>query len=228
MILTSYSIGVITSYLWICLCSIICLQPLDVIFSQDHNQIVALLEYVRYDYQPKIQQFSIKIMSILRYAKYFKYWIAITLLMTCNWCIIIFCVNSSRLGELVQLLLKSNAANSLIEDYAACLELRSEESQIIESSNDDTGILIMQVSLLPAWQLLSWHPPLSLIFVNPYSHQWFTWLQLLIDNISRPAPNITHLLLKFDLDAPIDRTVLQPKFHYRFNLWLCAINLYWL
>ncbi|KAF7814524.1 nuclear pore complex protein NUP205 [Senna tora] len=128
-------------------------QPLDVILSQDHNQIVALLEYVRYDCQPKIQQSSIKIMSIL----------------------------SSRLGELVQLLLKSNTANSLIEDYAACLELRSEESQIIESSNDDPGILIMQ---------------------------------LLIDNISRPAPNITHLLLKFDLDASIDRTVLQPKFHY--------------
>ncbi|XP_028801287.1 nuclear pore complex protein NUP205-like [Neltuma alba] len=128
-------------------------QPLDVILSQDHNQIVALLEYVRYDYQPKVQQSSIKIMSIL----------------------------SSRMVELVQLLLKSNAANSLIEDYAACLELRSEESQIIDSANDDPGILIMQ---------------------------------LLIDNISRPAPNITHLLLKFDLDAPVERTVLQPKFHY--------------
>lgn len=43
----------------------------------------------------------------------------------------------------------------------------------------------------------------------------YTFLQLLIDNISRPAPNITHLLLKFDLDTPIERTVLQPKFHYR-------------
>nr|GMD74848.1 nuclear pore complex protein NUP205 [Ipomoea batatas] len=29
-----------------------------------------------------------------------------------------------------------------------------------------------------------------------------------------PAPNITHLLLKFDLDSPIERTMLQPKFHY--------------
>ncbi|KAI4335735.1 hypothetical protein L6164_014349 [Bauhinia variegata] len=128
-------------------------QPLDIILSQDHNQIVALLEYVRYDFQPKIQQASIKIMSIL----------------------------SSRMAGLVQLLLKSNAANSLIEDYAACLELRSEESQIIENSNEDPGILIMQ---------------------------------LLIDNISRPAPNIAHLLLKFDLDTPVERTVLQPKFHY--------------
>ncbi|KAL0346579.1 UNVERIFIED_CONTAM: Nuclear pore complex protein [Sesamum calycinum] len=31
---------------------------------------------------------------------------------------------------------------------------------------------------------------------------------------SRPAPNITHLLLKFDVDGPVERTLLQPKFHY--------------
>ncbi|XVF88378.1 hypothetical protein PTKIN_Ptkin19aG0046000 [Pterospermum kingtungense] len=128
-------------------------QPLDVILSQDHNQIVALLEYVRYDFLPQIQQCSIKIMSIL----------------------------SSRMVGLVQLLLKSNAANSLVEDYAACLELRSQECQVLENSGDDPGILIMQ---------------------------------LLIDNVSRPAPNITHLLLKFDLDTSIERTLLQPKFHY--------------
>ncbi|XP_022729587.1 nuclear pore complex protein NUP205 isoform X3 [Durio zibethinus] len=128
-------------------------QPLDVILSQDHNQIVALLEYVRYDFLPQIQQSSIKIMSIL----------------------------SSRMVGLVQLLLKSNAATSLVEDYAACLELRSQECQVIENSGDDPGILIMQ---------------------------------LLIDNVSRPAPNITHLLLKFDLDTSIERTLLQPKFHY--------------
>ncbi|KAL9242432.1 hypothetical protein vseg_016427 [Gypsophila vaccaria] len=128
-------------------------QPLDVILSQDHNQIVALLEYVRYDIHTVIQQCSIKIMSAL----------------------------SSRMMELVQLLLKSNAANSLVEDYASCLEIRSQESQKIEDSSDDSGVLI---------------------------------LQLLIDNISRPAPNVTHLLLKFDLDTPIERTLLQPKFHY--------------
>ncbi|XP_044463911.1 nuclear pore complex protein NUP205 isoform X2 [Mangifera indica] len=128
-------------------------QPLDVILSQDHNQIVALLEYVRYGFSPKIQQCSIKIMSVL----------------------------SSRMVGLVQLLLKYNAASSLVEDYAACLELRSEESQIVENSGEDPGVLIMQ---------------------------------LLIDNVSRPAPNITHLLLKFDLDTPIERTLLQPKFHY--------------
>ncbi|KAI5320580.1 hypothetical protein L3X38_040288 [Prunus dulcis] len=128
-------------------------QPLDVILSQDHNQIVALLEYVRYDFRPQIQQCSIKIMSIL----------------------------SSRMVGLVQLLLKSNAGSCLIEDYAACLELRSEACQITENTSEDPGVLI---------------------------------LQLLVDNISRPAPNITHLLLKFDLDSPIERTVLQPKFHY--------------
>ncbi|XP_035542991.1 nuclear pore complex protein NUP205 isoform X2 [Juglans regia] len=128
-------------------------QPLDVILAQDHTQIVALLEYVRYDFQPQIQQCSIKIMSFL----------------------------SSRMVGLVQLLLQSSAASSLIEDYASCLELRSEECQMIENSSDDPGVLIMQ---------------------------------LLIDNISRPAPNITHLLLKFDLDTPVEQTVLQPKFHY--------------
>ncbi|XP_048134215.1 nuclear pore complex protein NUP205 isoform X2 [Rhodamnia argentea] len=128
-------------------------QPLDIILSQDHNQVTALLEYVRYDFQPQIQLCSIRIMSML----------------------------SSRMVGLVQLLLKSNAANCLVEDYAACLELRSEESQIIENSSNDPGVLILQV---------------------------------LIDNISRPAPNIGHLLLKFDLDGPIERTMLQPKFHY--------------
>ncbi|KAG2398953.1 Nuclear pore complex protein [Vigna angularis] len=46
------------------------------------------------------------------------------------------------------------------------------------------------------------------------SDYWLPLYQLLIDNISRPAPNITHLLLKFDLDTPIERTVLQPKFYY--------------
>ncbi|XP_050229098.1 nuclear pore complex protein NUP205 isoform X2 [Mercurialis annua] len=128
-------------------------HPLDVILSQDHNQIVALLEYVRYDFLQQIQLSSIKIMTIL----------------------------SARMVGLVQLLLKSNSANCLVEDYAACLELRSEECQVIENSASDPGVLIMQ---------------------------------LLIDNISRPAPNITHLLLKFDLDASVERSVLQPKFHY--------------
>ncbi|KAF5199081.1 Nuclear pore complex protein [Thalictrum thalictroides] len=128
-------------------------QPLHIILSQDQNLVVALLEYVRYYFQPQIQQCSIKIMSIL----------------------------SSRMGGLVQLLLKSNCAKCLIEDYAACLDSRTEECQVIENSREDTGVLI---------------------------------IQLLIDNINRPAPNITHLLLKFEVDMPVERTILQPKFHY--------------
>lgn len=56
--------------------------------------------------------------------------------------------DSSRMVGLVQLLLQSSAASSLIEDYAACLELRSEECQMIENSSDDPGVLIMQVSTI--------------------------------------------------------------------------------
>lgn len=125
---------------------------------------------------------------------------------------------------LVQLLLKSNASNSLIEDYAACLELRSEELQNLENNNDDPGILIMQVCLhschLFILFLLVYNLP-KIVFTSPS-----ICFQLLIDNISRPAPNITHLLLKFDLDTPIERTVLQPKFYYRFLsiIWWCLIS----
>lgn len=46
---------------------------------------------------------------------------------------------------LVPMLIKINAANSLIEDYAACLELRMEEGEAVENSCDDLGVLIMQV-----------------------------------------------------------------------------------
>ena len=62
---------------------------------------------------------------------------------------------------LVQLLLKSNAASFLIEDYAACLESVSVESQIIENSNDDLGVLIMQVtpSYLCFWPKYFVHCP---------------------------------------------------------------------
>lgn len=47
------------------------MQPLDVILAQDHNHILAILEYVRYDFRPEIQQCSIKIMSILRHTLIF-------------------------------------------------------------------------------------------------------------------------------------------------------------
>ncbi|VAI57019.1 unnamed protein product [Triticum turgidum subsp. durum] len=128
-------------------------QPLEIILSQNHRQIISFLEFVRYDYLPQIQQCSIKIMGIL----------------------------SSRIVGLVQLLLKEDVAKSVIEDYAACLEFRFDDFQVIENTKDDVGVLI---------------------------------LQLLIDNIYRPAPNITHLLLRFDVNGPIERTVLKPKSHY--------------
>uniref|UniRef100_A0A0E0JX12 Nuclear pore complex protein NUP205 n=1 Tax=Oryza punctata TaxID=4537 RepID=A0A0E0JX12_ORYPU len=128
-------------------------QPLDVVLAQNHRQIIALLEFVRYDYLPQIQQCSIKIMGIL----------------------------SSRIVGLVQLLLKADVAKSVIEDYAACLEFRFDDFQVIENTKYDVGVLI---------------------------------LQLLIDNICRPAPNITHLLLRFDVNGSIERTVLKPKSHY--------------
>ncbi|KAL6604475.1 hypothetical protein ACP70R_042902 [Stipagrostis hirtigluma subsp. patula] len=128
-------------------------QPLDVILAQNHRHIIALLEFVRYDYLPQIQQCSIKIMGIL----------------------------SSRIVGLVQLLLKADVAKTVIEDYASCLEFRFDDFQVIENTKDDVGVLI---------------------------------LQLLLDNICRPAPNITHLLLRFDVNGSIERTVLKPKSHY--------------
>ena len=119
----------------------------------------------------------------------------------------LFCY-SSRMVGLVQLLLKSNAANSLVEDYAACLESRAEESQNVENSSDDPGVLILQVQL-----------GINILFILVGIHNLTViyFVQLLIDNISRPAPNIAHLLLKFELDIPIERTVLQPKFNYRYK-----------
>lgn len=51
-------------------------------------------------------------------------------------------------------------------------------------------------------------------------------MQLLINNVNRPAPNITHLLLKFNVDSPVERTLLQPKFHYRllFIIFIAIIS----
>lgn len=65
---------------------------------------------------------------------------------------------------LAQLLLKSNAASSLIEDYAACLELRSEESQIIENSSEDPGVLILQVTPVYTCLILSSFTVVCLLF----------------------------------------------------------------
>lgn len=41
-------------------------QSLDAILSQDPNQIVTVLEYIRYNFLPEIQRCSIKVMTIMR------------------------------------------------------------------------------------------------------------------------------------------------------------------
>lgn len=69
---------------------------------------------------------------------------------------------------LAQLLLKSNAGYCLIEDYAACLEQRSEWFQLAENTKDDTGVLIMRVRLF---------------FMAYAYYQYvccFTWMRLMI------------------------------------------------
>lgn len=39
-------------------------------------------------------------------------------------------------------------------------------------------------------------------------------LRLLLANLDQPAPNVTHLLLKFDVNQLVERTMLQPKRHF--------------
>jgi nuclear pore complex protein Nup205 len=190
------------------------MQPLDVILAQNHRQIVALLEFVRYDYLPQIQQCSIKIMGTLRYIRttyaaclvFVQFKCAIFLICSYHWLI----SGSSRIVGLVQLLLKADVGKTVIEDYAACLEFRFDDFQVIDDTKDDVGILILQVVILF---------PLTL-FVELFNDLCFnyanqSYMQLLVDNICRPAPNITHLLLRFDVNGSIERTVLKPKSHYR-------------
>lgn len=117
---------------------------------------------------------------------------------------------SSRIVGLVQLLLKADVGKTVIEDYAACLEFRFDDFQVIEDTKDDVGVLILQVVILF---------PLTL-FVELFNDLCFnyanqSYMQLLLDNICHPAPNITHLLLRFDVNGSIERTVLKPKSHYR-------------
>jgi len=47
---------------------------------------------------------------------------------------------------------------------------------------------------------------------------WTHLVQLLLDNLDQPAPNLTHLLLKFDVNQLVERTMLQPKRHFRQEL----------
>lgn len=91
-------------------------QRLDVMLSQNFNQILALLKYVGYYFEPQIQLCSIKIMFIL----------------------------SSRVSGFVELLLRSDAARCLVGKYASCLELRSEVCKPLEDTSEPS-ILIMKL-----------------------------------------------------------------------------------
>jgi hypothetical protein len=55
---------------------------------------------------------------------------------------------------------------------------------------------------------------------------------MLIENISRPVPNVAHLLLSYDVDNRVEHTKLQPKFYYRLAMLLQAFiylarSLFW-
>lgn len=54
-------------------------------------------------------------------------------------------VLSARMPQLVSIILEAGAASNLIEDYAACLETRAEESQAPENPDEDIGSLILRV-----------------------------------------------------------------------------------
>jgi len=54
---------------------------------------------------------------------------------------------SARMPQLVSIILEAGAASNLIEDYAACLETRAEESQAPENPDEDIGSLILRVWL---------------------------------------------------------------------------------
>ena len=56
-----------------------------------------------------------------------------------------FIAFSARMPHLVSIILEAGAASNLIEDYAACLETRAEESQAPENSDEDIGSLILRV-----------------------------------------------------------------------------------
>ncbi|RZC53774.1 hypothetical protein C5167_012639 [Papaver somniferum] len=75
-------------------------------------------------------------------------------------------------------------------------------------------ILVLEKDLFVAdfWRPL--YQPLDRILSQDKNQVVALLEYLLIDNINRPPPNITHLLLKFHVDMSVERTVLQPKFHY--------------
>lgn len=70
-------------------------------------------------------------------------------------CVLTACLfyDSSRIVGLVQLLLKADVGKMVIEDYAACLEFRFDDFQVIEDTKDDVGVLILQVVICISFEL---------------------------------------------------------------------------
>lgn len=57
-------------------------------------------------------------------------------------------VFSARMPHLVSIIMESGAASYLVEDYAACLESRIKQGDATEISEEDTGSLILRVSVM--------------------------------------------------------------------------------
>ena len=66
---------------------------------------------------------------------------------------LVYFYGSSRIVGLVQLLLKADVGKMVIEDYAACLEFRFDDFQVIEDTKDDVGVLILQVVICISFDL---------------------------------------------------------------------------
>nr|PNR28894.1 hypothetical protein PHYPA_027586 [Physcomitrium patens] len=58
-------------------------------------------------------------------------------------------------------------------------------------------------------RILEAHPP-----ENPDEDVGSLILRLLLVNLPRPSPNLTHLLLGFDVNQPMEKTTVQPNYHY--------------
>ncbi|GAQ82869.1 nuclear pore complex protein Nup205 [Klebsormidium nitens] len=124
-------------------------KSIDQILSFDLRQVVALLEYVRYEDNVDIQQTSLRLMTTL----------------------------SERVAQLAPIIMESGAAPQLIEDFALCLEAAANQPEAPENPEEDSVFLI---------------------------------LKILISNLDRPAPNVTHLLLGFDCEHSVERSYLNP------------------
>ncbi|GJN19280.1 hypothetical protein PR202_gb06537 [Eleusine coracana subsp. coracana] len=80
----------------------------------------------------------------------------------------LFFNGSSRIVGLVQLLLKADVAKAITEDYAACLEFRFDDSQVIDNTKDDVGLLILQLLYELCLDPLTCGPVMDLLSTKKY------------------------------------------------------------